>query len=116
MAVDGISSEASFVAERQSLAPAVTRVHWSALIAYFSGLNCQAVTGTVLTMWYAPLSTRDEALRRPPEVLASENSGPFSSGIHLSITVSRPPGITVTSWCKPAGPSMVTLAAASLPL
>src|SRR5260370_896552 len=74
-------------------------------LTYWSGLNCHAVTGTVLVNLYAPLSTRDDSVSLPPDVLVSENSGPLRSGTHLSRIVCRPPALTVTCWWNAAGPS-----------
>ncbi len=51
MAVDGINSEASLVADLQPPVAPGMRVHCEPSSVYLSGLNCQAVTGTELVMW-----------------------------------------------------------------
>src|SRR5215471_7409654 len=69
---------------------------------YSMGLNCQAVTGNVLVMWYAPLSARTEPLGRP-ELVQLSKSGPLRSATHGKKIFSSPPGCTVVeATCVPA--------------
>lgn len=48
---------------------------------YSRGLNCQTVTGTELVRWYAPPSTRTDAVGRAP-VVQLPKSPPLRSAIH----------------------------------
>src|SRR4051794_6529501 len=95
MAEVGRRSDASTVDERHSAVGLenVMREHADPGFRYWSGLNCQAVTGTELVILYAPLSTRADAVRRPTEVFARENSGPFRPMTHLRRMVCSSPGL-----------------------